>query len=221
MLANWPLPIRTIGTRLKEHSFSNDERSGFILERVRDDLIEARYVERYEFKETVSDPFGKLMTFDRLEYRQTSFRASPNWPGLELIDAPRSSQGLVSELLEATNFTLSIAPLTVELLKWADAFQQSLGRAIIIDSIQLGSLYVEDGVKAKVVLKGDKDVRAACKELVNGKTHILEKLNCRVVNGQSRVSVLMANNAAIKIEGNSSHDDILQALRSSLPKSPT
>lgn len=219
MQADWPVPIRTLAKRVKENTFSHDESSGFILDRVRDDFLEARFIERYEFQETVADPFGKELTFDRLEFRQTSFRAALGWPGLELVDAPRSSNSLVSQLLEATNFALPIAPLTVEVLMWVDSFQQVFGGPIVIDSIQLGSLQVEDSVRAKVVLKGDKDVRAACKELIRGRKHVLEKLQCRVVRGHLRASVLMANNAAVKIEGHDLHDDILQALRDSLPKS--
>jgi len=218
MQADWPVPIRTLAKRVREHSFVDDKSSGFILDRVRDDFLEARYVERYEFQETVADPFGKELTFDRLEFRQTSFRAAPSWPGLELVDAPRSSQSLVSQLLEATNFTLPIAPLTVEVLMWAAAFQHAFGSPVVIDSIQLGSLQVDDGVKAKVILKGDKDVRAACKELIRGRKHVLEKLQCRVVRGHLRASVLMANNATVKIDGHDLHSDVLQALRASLPK---
>lgn len=218
MEAGWPVPIRSLAKRIQEHPFSNDESSGFILDRVRDDFLEARYIERYEFQETVADPFGKELTFDRLEFRQTSFRAALGWPGLELLDAPRSAQSLISQLLEATNFTLPIAPLTVDVIVWADAFQQAFGSPIVIDSIQLGALQLEDGIRAKVVLKGDKDVRAACMELIQGRKHVIEKLQCRVVRGHLRASMLIANNAAVKIEGHDLHDEVLLALRVSLPK---
>lgn len=218
MQAAWPFSIRTLAKRVRELSFSTDESSGFILDRVRDDFLDARYVERYEFQETVADPFGKELTFDRLEFRQTAFRAAPGWPGLELVDAPRSSTSLVSRLLELTNFALPIAPITVGVLVWADSFQEAFGSPVVIDSIQLGSLQVEDGVRAKVVLKGDKDVRFACKELIRGRKHVLEKIQFRVVQGPLRASVLLANNAAVKIEGNDLRDDVLQALRTSIPK---
>lgn len=220
MQADWPVSIRTLAKRVRERPFSLGESNGFILDRVRDDFLEARYIERYEFQETVADPFGKLLTFDRLEFRQAVFRASLSWPGLELVNASRSSLSLVNQLIETSNFTLPIAPLTVDALRWANAFQQAIDSPIVIDSVQLGSLQVEDRVKAKVILRGDKDVRAACKELIHGRQHILEKLRCRIIRGHLRTSVLIANNAAAKIEGHGLHDELLWALRASLP-SPT
>ena len=218
MQADWPEPTRILAKQLRAHTFSTEESSGFILDRVRDDFLEARHIERYEFQETVADPFGNEVTFDRLEFRQTSFRAAPGWPGLELVDAPRSSRSFVSQLLEATSFTLPTASLTVDVLLWADAFQHAFGSPIVIDSIQLGSLLVDDGVSAKVILKGDKDVRAACKELIRGRKHVIEKLQCRVVRGHLRASLVMANNAAVKIDGHDLHDEVLKALRVSLLK---
>ncbi len=215
--ADWPLPVRTLAKQIRQRAFSDDESSGFILDRVRDDFLEARYVERYEYEETIADPFGKEMTLNRLEFRQTSFRAAPGWPGLELVDAPRSSQSLVSQLLEITDFALPVTPLTVDVMGWADAFQQHFGNRIVIDSIQLGSLQIEHGVRAKVVLKGEEDVRTACKELIGGRKHILEKLQLRIAQGHLRSSVLMANNASVKIDGIELHDAILESLRHSLP----
>jgi hypothetical protein len=136
--ADWPLQVRMLAKQIRQRSFSDDGSSGFILDRVRDDFLEARYVERYEYEETVADPFGKELTFNRLEFHQTSFRATPEWPGLELVDAPRSTQSLVSQLLEMTDFALPISPLTVDVMAWADVFQEHFGSRIVIDSIQLG-----------------------------------------------------------------------------------
>lgn len=124
-----------------------------------------------------------------------------------------------SQLLEATDFALPISPVAVEVLRWADGFQEAFGSPIVIDSIQLGSLQVEEGVKAKVVLKGEKDVRAACKELIRDRRHVLEKLQCRVVRGHLRASVLLANNASVKVDGHDLREDVVLALRAALPKS--
>lgn len=216
--ADWPLPVRSLAKQIRQRPFSDDNSSGFILDRVRDDFLEARYVERYEYEETVADPFGRELTFSRLEFHQTSFRAAPEWPGLELVDAPRSTQSLVSQLLEISNFSLPVAPLTVDVMSWVNVFQEYFGSRVVIDSIQLGALQIERGVRAKVVLKGEEDVRSACKELIAGRKHVIEKLQFRAELGHLGATVLMANNASVKIEGNDLHDETLVALRISLPK---
>jgi hypothetical protein len=211
------LPIRGLAKKIQQQSFTDSESTGFIMDRVRDDSLEARYIERYEYEETVLDPFGKELTLNRLEYRQTSFRAAPKWPGLELVDAPRSVQGLMSQLAEACNFDLVISPFTVNVMTWAEMFESDFDCSIVIDSIQLGALQVGKSVRAKVVLKGEEDVRPACDKLVSGKKHVLEKLQFRATREGMNTTVLMANNASVKIDSNGLHDETLAALRASIP----
>ena len=206
-----------LAKRLRQHSFGDGAQSGFILDRVLDDRLEARYIERYEFQETIADPFGKEVTLDRLEYRQTAFRVSPGWPGLELIDAPRSAQSLVNELLEATDFSLPITPIAVDVLNWVDAFQAASRIKLVIASAQVGELQLDEGVRAKVVIRGDKDVREACKNLTRGMKHVLEKLQFRVTLGPNLATVLLANNATAKVDGRDVSDDLLHFIRSALP----
>ena len=218
--AEWPINIRTLAKRLRQQEFSEGRAGGFILDRVRDDSLEARFVERYEYTETVSDPYGKELTFDRLEFRQTTFRVTPGWPGLELLDAPRSTQSLVSGLLEATNFELAVSPIDVNVLAWADELQRALGVEAVIDSLQVAALMVADGIRAKVMLKGEEDVRAACKEIVQGRKHVLEKLQLRVAVGGARVTVLLSNGAGAKVDGIDVPVELVEHLRASLPKPP-
>lgn len=216
--AEWPLTIRTLAKRVRQQEFSEDRANGFILDRVRDDSLEARFVERYEYTETVSDPYGKELMFDRLEFRLTAFRATPGWPGLELIDAPRSTQSLVSGLLEASNFELAVSPIDVSVLAWADELQRSLGADAVIDSLQVAALMVADGVTAKVVLKSERDVRAACEEMIQGRKHVLEKLQLRVTVGGTRTTVVLTNGASAKVDGIDVPVELAEHLRASLPK---
>lgn len=218
--AEWPMTVRILAKRVRQQEFSEGRACGFILDRVRDDSLEARFVERYEYTETVSDPYGKELTFDRLEFRQTAFRATPDWPGLELIDAPRSTQSLVSGLLEASNFELAVSPIDINVLAWADELQRALGAEAVIDALQVAALMVADGITAKVMLKGEKDVRAACKEITQGRKHVLEKLQLRITVGGTRTTVVLTNGASAKVDGVDIPVDLVEHLRASLPKPP-
>lgn len=218
--AEWPMTIRALARKVRQQEFSEGHASGFILDRVRDNSLEARFVERYEYTETVSDPYGKELTFDRLEFRQTAFRATPGWPGLELLDAPRSTQSLVSGLLEASNFELAVSPIDVNVLAWADQLQRALGTEAVIDSLQVAALMVADGIKAKVMLKGEKDVQAACKEMVRGRKHVLEKLQLRATIEGARTTIVLTNGASAKVDGIDVPVQLVEHLRASLPKQP-
>lgn len=214
--ADWPAAIKGLSKKVRQNSFRTEGHSGFLLDRVRDDFLEARYIERFEFQETVSDPFGKEVTLDRLEYRQTAFRATATWPGLELIDPSRSVQQLLNELIEASDFSVSLAPLSVDVLKWAEGIQQTFGGLLTISSIQLGGLKLEDSTTAKVVLKGEKDVREACRKLTGNRPHVLEKLQFRITVGSTSATVLLANNATAKIEGGDVEAELLAAIRKAM-----
>ncbi len=214
--ADWPVAIRSLSKSMRQNSFKLENRSGFLLDRIRDDFLEARYIERFEFQETVSDPFGKEVTFERLEYRQTAFRATATWPGLELIDPSRSVQQLLSELIEASDFSVSLAPLNVDVLKWAEGIQQTFGGMLTISSIQVGGLKLGDSATAKVVIKGDKDVREACQTITGNRPHILEKLQFRIAIGSTSATVLLANNATAKIEGCEVEEELLPAIRKAM-----
>ena len=45
----------------------------FIIERVREDFINGRYVEKISYQEVLTTPFGDQQIFDRTEYRQLEF----------------------------------------------------------------------------------------------------------------------------------------------------
>lgn len=93
---------------------------------------------------------------------------------MELVDAPRSTQSFISGLQKASNFALFVSLINVSVLAWADELQRALGAEAVIDSFQIAALTVADGIKAKVMLKGEKDVRVAHNELVQGRKHVLE-----------------------------------------------
>ncbi|WP_235185262.1 hypothetical protein [Cupriavidus sp. SK-3] len=208
------MPMRTLAKRFKTKPFDDASTDGFVIDRVRDDFVEARYVERVEYTDKVVDPFGKELAFDRVEFKQCEFRAATTGPGLELMDAPRSTQGLVSRLTEVSDFALAISPLSLDVLAWAGLFQELSGVTGIVDVLQIGALEVERGILAKAVIKGEKDVREASTSLTKGKRYTLEKVQLRL-QGAHRGTVLLTNVGAAKIDVDDP-GEMVAALRQSL-----
>lgn len=209
------MPIRTIGRRLKGRPFVEESTEGFVIDRVRDDYLEARYIERLVFTEHVLDPFGNELSFDRLEFRNMEFRAWSGWPGLELVDAPRSAQNLVSRLSEATDFATAIVPLKLDVLNWASSLQKEIGVEAVVDSLQIGSLQLSAGITGKAVVKGERDVRNTVIKLVQGRKHRIEKVHLRFV-GTVRAQVTLSDSGSARLETSESQDVLVEALRRSL-----
>jgi hypothetical protein len=211
----WPSSIRVLAKRIGARTFKEESGHGFFIDRVRDDFLEARYVEKIEYTDTVIDPFGKELAFDRVEFRHTVFRASSSAPGLELIDPPRSVQALMNRLSEAVDFEVAINPAVVDVLRWATLLQKSEGVFAHIDSLQIAALEIEPGIMANVLLKGDRDVRNSYETLTRDRKFSIEKAQLRLVGPQRRTVVLSGSGAA-SLSAADSMGELLTPLRETL-----
>lgn len=213
--ARWPISMRVLAKRLRAKAFDGVQVEGFVLDRVRDDFIDARFVEKVEYDDTVTDPFGVESSFHRVEYRKCEFKAMMDGPGLEIVDAPRTVQTMVSRLAEATDFALAISPLSVDVLAWATAVQRRLNVAGVVDSLQVGEVELSEGVQAKAVVRGGGDVLAATQALVHGKQHVIEKVQIRF-SGSKRMTLLLTKRGVARFDQDPS-EELLEVVRSSLP----
>lgn len=157
--AQWPSAMRTIGSKLKAMPFTEESMDGFAIERVRDDFIEGRFIEKYVYEEVLADPFGKEEVIERTGYRSTDFTLFSQFPYIELRNGQRSIKEFVNRLLQACNFNLVVSPITVNLLDWVASFQKTAGQKIVVDSVQVSGVALEEGITGKILLKGDRDVR--------------------------------------------------------------
>lgn len=210
--AQWPITMKILGRRLKAREFHGAATHGFVVDRLRDDMLEARYVERVEYTETIIDPFGKELSFERVEFRQSHFRATAYGAGLEIRDPPRSVQPLMNRLSEATDFEVAISPYTVDVLAWAANFQSASGFSCQVDSLQISDLRLDEGIAAKVVIKGDRDVRQACAALAANRRYILERIQLRLDKPNSG-TIVLSHSGAAALNVDHTDEEILEHLR--------
>jgi hypothetical protein len=213
--ANWPLSLRTLASRMKANAFTEDSSDGFLLERARDSLIEGRYIEKMSYQEKLTDPFGREFTLDRVDYRQVEFGMFADFPQLEIRDAPRSTQAYMSKLLQLSDFSLTVAPLVVDLIEWVDAFHAEFGRKVLIDSVQISGLEFDSGVTGRVSLRGGKDVREAVKNITKNRPYVLNRVQMQVFDGDRISPVQMTNTGSIGLQ-EQDLNEMYAALRSSL-----
>ena len=215
--ADWPVSLRTLAAKMRANPFKEDSIQGFIVDRVRENLIDGRFIEKISFQETSTDPFGEEHSFERLIYRQLEFSLSTDFPSIELRDAPRSTQAYVSKLVEFSNFQVTIVPLAVDLIQWANFFESTVKGQITIDSIQISGLEIERGVTAKIIVSGDKDVRDALKNIVRTKKYELERVHVKLSMNSNFIPIQLTNSGAAKLD-EAFVSELLPALRSSLPR---
>lgn len=216
--AQWPASMRTIGNRMKGMPFTEDSVDGFAVERIREDFIEGRFIEKYAYQEINSDPFGKEEVVERVGYRSTEFRLYSQFPHVELKNGQRSVRDFINRLLETCNFDLVVSPVTVNLFDWVSNIQELLGTKVTVDSLQISGVELEEGITGKILLKGDKDVREAVDHIVGEKKFVLEKIQMKLDIGSQRVTVHLANNGSVKVPPDYT-SDLLPLLRKAIPSS--
>lgn len=215
--AQWPMSIRAVGKKLNEMPFTDDNMDGFLIERIREDFVEGRYIEKYSYQEVISTPFGGEEVFDRIGYRTTEFTLFDSPPHIELRNYQRSLKALISRLLEACNFNLVVTPPTVDLIEWVSALQVAVDQKVTVDSLQVSAVEIEEGVTGKILLKGVKDVREAASILLSGRRHVLEKVQVKFADLNKTGTIQLSDNGTAKLSAVLSND-LLGHLRFSFPR---
>lgn len=213
--ASWPNSVRNLATKLKSSLFSLDSDAGFIIDRARDGFVDARHIERYSFTDRQIDPFGQEFTTERVAFTETKFSVYASEPLLEVVDSPRGLQTFINKLAEVNDFNVGISPIGVDVLEWSARIEAELNYEMIIDSIQISDLEVEQGTSAKVIIKGERDVRSALKKIANGKKYTVEKAKIRY-QGYNAGSIFFANTASLKFSLDTSPPDFLAKARKAL-----
>lgn len=221
MRARWlavesKMSLRTLAARMRAYTFTDGSHDGFLLDRTREDRIEGRYIEKLVFQETIPDPFGRELTFDRVTYRQVQFSIYRSFPQLELRNAPRGMQAFMTKLLELCDFDLASWPFTVDVMLWADELSRNMGREVVMDLMQLSEIQLTPTVTSTMTVKSDRDVRDSIETILGARLYTVEKVRLNWKSEARAVVIHLTNNGSAKIEAVDM--PLLEALRSALPK---
>lgn len=214
--AQWPLSIRSLGKKLIEMPYTEERMDGFAIERIRDSYIEGSYIEKYNYQEVISTPFGNEEVIDRVGYRTTDFTLFNSSPHIELRNYQRSLKEFISRLLEACNFNLVVSPPSVNLTSWVSALEAAIDQDIVVDSLQVSGVDIDQGVTGKILLRGVKDVREASQILLDGRKHVLEKVQVKFTEFNRVVTVQLTNKGTVRLP-RLLPNNILNHLRASFP----
>ena len=216
LTAESKVSLRVLAERMRARPFMDDSKDGFLLDRTREDLVEGRYIEKLTYQEIVPDPFGHELTFNRVAYRQVQFILHREYPQLELRDPPRGTLSFISKLSELADFSLSSAPVTINLMDWAAAITTQVGNVVTMEMIQLSEIGVSPEVTGNMVLTSRNDVRNSLAAIVGNRSYTVEKVRLTWNLSAKNVIVYLTNTGSAKVEATEA--DLLATLRSTLPR---
>lgn len=210
--AQWPKDLRTIAARLNQNLFGDDAPHGFLVDRVRDEFVEGRFIVKENVQEIFIDPFGREVNSSRLRFEQTSFILWDGFLGLELIDPPRHISLFRDSLSSACDFEVSFSTVRVDVVNWSINIERLIEEPIVISSIQISDIYLSDDVSATVLLDGSRDVRTFIDQVVDGKSYFVDKLKLSTKSG---IRLILSRTGAAAF-GSVSLDRMIVAARRSL-----
>ncbi|MCJ2038807.1 hypothetical protein MKK55_07535 [Methylobacterium sp. J-059] len=212
--AKWSASMREMAKKIQQTAFMPEATDGFVLDRARDNEIEARFVEKIDVHQTVTDPFGGAVEFDRIEYRQWRFRLTTLSPGLELLGSTKGSNALAYRLAELSRNELTLSNLNINVLSWLARFQEIGGYHGFIDAMQVGNINLGQSVKARAIVRGREDVKSYVADFLAHNPHDIEKVQFKI-SGRDRRTISLSNSAGCVITGGGS-EPIIDDLRKSL-----
>lgn len=171
--------MRELAKRFGNETFREGASSGFLIDRVRDDRIEGRFVERFELNDQTTTPFGESVSFERVEFRQLHFSVTSTEPGLEITGSTAGVSRLVNKLAQLCDYRLAISNLQIEVFGWLARFQDLSQYEGYVEILQVGQFNLGGTVSARAIVKGKEDVRAAVQKLTAGHQSVIEKLQFR------------------------------------------
>lgn len=215
LTAEWPLSLQTIGNRLKARAFSEHDREGFIVDRLRQRSIEARFIEKVVTSESVEDPFGNTESFERTLYKQVKFVLATEYPQIHLIDPPRSVKLFINRLAQVMDFQVAIDSVQIRPEEWIEGLIAS-GLDLERNGAELSEVSVSEHTSAKIVFHSKKDIAHDIEDFLAGRAFSIDRIAVLFTDGRLKVQAQLSSDGSAKFS-NDVPAAIAEMLRKNLP----
>ncbi|VEA66365.1 Uncharacterised protein [Serratia plymuthica] len=115
--ANFQKSHDEIYSSIINNPFNEKNGWGFSINQYDDDTLFAKYIERIELKEIITDPYGNETAFEYFKFIQFNFwlrKESISNYLLVIESAPRSIKGFISNMMKATSSDFNVSSLTIK-----------------------------------------------------------------------------------------------------------
>ena len=185
---------------LLKRTFRANSLTGFKIDSVLPNTFEGTYIEKTEFTETLTDPFGRVTEIPRVRYDSFRFRLFKTFPQVELIDPIRSVKGFFGELSRAFGFDIILTKPRVDVRAWLERLEQKINRAEVRRMLFAG-IDIEHSATGQLTVSGDTDVRRAAEIFLRSKKAELEKLSFRGEIDSAVVSCELSSACRAMVDG--------------------
>jgi len=180
-----------------------DARTGFRLEHFDEKQVLGRFIVRNEISESVEDPFGNNVTFQRVLYETTKFRIDEVSSILELQDPPRSTREFFNKLAALAEYGIGIETPAVDLLRWINRIEDRVGN-VVVTKLQGTGISLSLKATAQLLVTGSEDVRSHFTALTGKRSSIFSRAKVQFFYDNCSYDLEINNQGSTNINKDSS-----------------
>ncbi len=183
---------------VREQSYTEDVGAGFRLLARRTDHFFAEYIERQIREEHVTDPFGRVTTFERIVYVTTALLVSVQPPHIILLDPPSTSKKVVHILCGFVDYRTPVVAPTVDVGAWARAIEASPLK-MCSDEVRVQDVQWGEGFSGAVFLAGEGNIFGKTESLLAGRAHCLASVAGSVLIDETRARIRIHRTGRVEL----------------------
>lgn len=159
--------LKAAGARILAAEYTDEKGIGFSVKEIRPSHLQGTFIHKVELSETVEDPYGKEIIFERIEFRRIPFKISLTAPELEVVVPSRGISLFIGQLSVAFSMSLRIDPIQIEPFQVFDALKTEKD-PLIASAVKINEIALSKHVTAKCTVSGTSDVRSFIDRIAKG-----------------------------------------------------
>ncbi|WP_242430020.1 hypothetical protein [Kluyvera intermedia] len=185
--------------KLSGDSFTEEKGRGFILNKVRSDQLNGKFVEKVIYEDKILSLYGEENIIERIEYKVTEFLFNEDsYPIAVIVNPPRTLKPFANALVRNLGFGTSMEEIVIEPFRWVKEIMQE--QLITIHQIDASQIQVSEYALAKMQITSSKDLlNYYHNELLPQKTRI-DRLSASISTPEYSGKFRLFRNAMAYIE---------------------
>lgn len=155
---NCNLSINEITKLLVQNSFDENKNDGYIFNKIRDDLIEGQFIEKYFVLDKYYNFLNNYEEVQKIEYKTTKFTIClEKILILTIFNPPRSIKPFLLSLVKQLGIGTSVEEIHINPVTWAEDAFSSI--SMEITQIDISNVMLNRFTSAKMYITGNQDLR--------------------------------------------------------------
>lgn len=168
--ANFDAPkLRKLSEGMLRDEYRAASPWGFRMTERRNDRVVGSYYERVPRIEVVTDPFGNVTEYERVEFKTVEFVLRTAFPAIELLNPSRGLGDFFTRIVAYAEYDVAIAPIRVDVGRWVAAIEERTGAEIL--ALDIADIALSAEASGAVRIEGVADVRSTVAKFLGRRSH--------------------------------------------------